>query len=262
MDLDRISTCTYPVRTEPLDYTFDLIAKAGYKKVDLWGGPPNYASDPADCDIPAMKAKAASYGLVVANLGTYGGRKLHEVGYDREMQVLKHDVDNAVTLGCRSIRVSPGHGEDPGIVKDLIPFFAEGAAYAAERNVFLGMENHNGSIACNPEAVMPLVEAVDSPYFGILYEPANLMACRVDYKDAYKKFRGHIVHVHIKDSHWVDDEYRRTMLGEGDIDVSWLVETLESDGYDGDYALEFEIEKEVPIEEGLPAWLEYFRQVD
>jgi sugar phosphate isomerase/epimerase len=51
------------------------------------------------------------------------------------------------------------------------------------------------------------------------------------------------------------------MLGEGEVDLAWLVRTLEADGYRGDYALEYEIEKVVPIDQGLPKWLECFRQV-
>jgi sugar phosphate isomerase/epimerase len=239
-----------------------VISNAGYKKVDLWGGPPNYASDPAECDVSGIKATAARYGVTVANLGTYAGRTFHKVGHDAEIQIMRHDIDNAVTLGARSIRVSPGHGEDPSIIDELVPFFKESAAYAAEKGVYLGMENHKGSIACNPEAVMRLVDAVGSPYFGILYEPANLMACEVDYKKAYELFRDHVVHVHVKDSHWVNGEYERTMLGDGDVDVPWVVRTLDGDGYAGDYALEFEIEKKVPIEEGLPAWLRYFQSIE
>jgi sugar phosphate isomerase/epimerase len=261
MELSRISACTYPIRTEPLDHIFSVFSTAGYKKLDLWGGPPNYASDPSECDIDAMRELAESYGLLIANLGTYGGRTLADNGLDAELAILQHDIDNAVALGSRSIRVSPGHGEDAD-VEELIPLFSQAAEYAAEKGIYLGMENHNGSIACDPDAVMPLVEAVDSPYFGILYEPANLMACRVPYKEAYKAFRGHVVHAHVKDSRWIGDTYERTMLGEGDVDIRWVVETLEADGYDGDYALEFEIEKKVPIEQGLPTWLEYFQRIE
>jgi len=261
MNLERISTCTYPVREEPLDYTLGLIAGSGYKKVDLWGGPPNYSNDPGECDIQALKEKAQSYGLLIANPGTYPGRRFHEAGYHAEMIEMLRAIDNAAILGSRSIRVCPGHGEDPSIIPDLIPFFEESAEYASDKGVYLGMENHQGSIAAFPTQIMGLVKAVGSPYFGILYEPANLMACKVDYKEAQAAFAGHITHVHIKDSHWIDDTYERTNLGEGDVDIEWVVQTLEADGYTGDYALEFEIEKTIPVEVGLPAWLEYLSAI-
>jgi len=240
---------------------FGLIARSGYKKVDLWGGPPHYQSNARDCDIPALKEKAASYGLVIANLGTYGGRTFESAGYHQAMATLKEDVDNAVTLGSRSIRVSPGHGEDPKLADEMIPFFQEAAAYAASKDIYLGAENHAGSIACYPDLIMRLVSAVDSAHFGVLYDPANLMHCQVDYKEAYKAFQGRIVHAHIKDSVWRDGEYHRTMIGVGDLDMEWIVSHLEEDGYTGDYALEFELHHEVFVNDALPQWLQYFRGV-
>jgi 3-dehydroshikimate dehydratase len=258
MDLDRISACTYALREKDLDTTFGIIADGGCRKVDLWGGLPNYANDPAECDIAALKAKAEEYGLAIANLGTYPGRKIDEVGYEVEMLEMTRAIDNAAFLGSRSIRVCPGHGEDPGIVDGLIPFFQQAAAYAAAKGVYLGMENHKGSIAGNPDVVMKLVRAVDSPYFGILYEPANLMACKVDYREAFAVFKGWITHVHVKDSHWTEDGYARTMFGEGEIDWAWCVAALDASGYTGDYALEYEIEKIAPMAEGFPIWMERF----
>jgi sugar phosphate isomerase/epimerase len=261
MDIDRISACTYAVRNESLDRAFGLLSASGFRKVDLWGGPPNYADDPSLCDISAIRDKAAKYGLSVANLGTYPGRNLLEVGLEAEMRVMRWAIDNAVTLGARSIRVHPGTGEDPAIVPRLIPFFVQSARYAEKRKIYLGMENHAGSLAGNPEAIMSLVGAVGSPWFGILFEPANLMHGKVDYRDAYRVFRGSIVHIHVKDSRWVDGSYERTMLGEGEIDYAWVIRALEADGYRGDYALEYEIEDRFPIDDGLPKWLDRFRRL-
>jgi sugar phosphate isomerase/epimerase len=174
---------------------------------------------------------------------------------------MRRAIDQAAAVGARSIRVCPGHGEDPAMIEPLVPFFRASATYATARGVLLGIENHAGSLAGIPDLCMRLVRAVDHPQFGVLYEPANLMATRVDYQAAYQAFRGRVVHCHVKDSRWVEGRYECTMLGEGDVDLAWLVETLEADGYRGDYALEYEIERQVPIEEGLPAWLERFSRL-
>ena len=85
---------------------------------------------------------------------------------------------------------------------------------------------------------------------------------RVDYKEAHAAFAGCITHVHVKDSHWMGDTYERTDLGKGDVDIEWVVRALEADGYTGDYALEFEIERSIPVEVGFPAWLDYFIAID
>ena len=261
MDLNRLSACNYIVRDKDLDYTFKLIRDSGYVKVDLWGGLPNYSNDPDECDVAAVKAKAEQYGLTVANLGTYPGGKFFEVGLEAEFAEMKRAVDNAVFFGARSIRVSAGHGEDPAIIPDLVPFFQKSAAYAEQQGIFLGMENHKGGIAGDPDCCVKLSSAVGSKHFGVLYEPANLMQCGVDYKEAYKAFGDYVTHIHVKDSRVVDGEYERTMLGDGDIDYAWVVATLEADGYTGDYALEFEVPHLAPVEQGMPQWLAHFRQL-
>lgn len=261
MDTERISGCTYPVREEDLDYTFDLFRSAGFTKLDLWGGLPNFSTDPEECDPVALRDKAAAHGLRIANLGTYPGRKFiaeDPAEVEAELAEMERTIDIAVLLGSRSIRVSPGHGEDPAIVDQLVPLFQQSAAYATEKGVYLGMENHKGSIAGIPDVCADLARRVGSAHFGVLYEPANLMAAGVDYLQAYEEFRGLVTHVHVKDSRWRDGKYARTMLGEGDVDLPWLIEELTKDGYEGDFALEFEIEKIVPIEEGLPKWFEHF----
>lgn len=259
MEPRRISACSCPIRTEPIEVIFRTISSAGFSKLDLWGGPPNYSNDPSRCDVERLKRSAAEHGLTIANLGTYPGKTLHENGLEPELAELRWAVDNAARLGARSIRVCPGTGEDPAIIPALLPFFREAAAYAGARGVYLRMENHRGSIASTPEHVMPLIREIGSPFLGILYDPANLMGCRVDYRAAYRQFRTHVVHVHVKDSRWVDGVYERTMLGQGDIDLAWLVESLESDGYAGDYALEYELERDVPVGESLCEWLSLFR---
>jgi len=48
------------------------------------------------------------------------------------------------------------------------------------------------------------------------------------------------------------------MLGEGDIDFRWIAQQLDEAGYDGDFALEYELKEEAP-DSGLKRWLEAYR---
>ena len=84
------------------------------------------------------------------------------------------------------------------------------------------------------------------------------MAGGVDYQEAFEVFKDWIVHVHIKDGAWVGETFERRHLGEGDLDVRWVIDALEGIGYEGDYALEYEIGDIEPIETGLRKWYEYF----
>ena len=264
MELDRISTCTYPLREKPLEEALNTLAGCGLTRVDLWGRPPHFSADPAELAPRAIEAAAKAAGVTIANLGSYPGADFasdSEAAQAKALDEMKATIDLAVRFGARSIRVRPGTGEDPAILDRIVPLFQESARYAGPRGIYLGMENHKGSLAGIPDVVVQLCEAVGSPHFGILYEPCNLLHGGVDYKEAFEAFAPWIVHIHVKDGRRADGRFQATHLGEGEIDYPWVVENLEAISYEGDYALEYEICEIEAIETGLPRWLEYFRSL-
>lgn len=261
MNPDRISSCTYPVRERPVAEALQVMLDAGVRKVDLWGNVPHFSIMSVSCNLDDLLATAGGKGMAIANLGSYPGRGFASPSplvRKAEVEALKTTLYAAKALGARSIRVLPGQGEDPALIPQLAEGFSAATELAAELQVYMGMENHAGSIAGNPEDVRRLCEAVGSPYFGILYEPANLMHRGVDYKEAFHVFHQHVVHIHVKDGVIGDTGFQRTHLGEGEIDYPWVIASMESLGYTGDYALEYEICDLEAIETGLPRWVDYF----
>jgi sugar phosphate isomerase/epimerase len=208
-----------------------------------------------------IERTAAKYGVQIANLGTYPGRQFADPDRPtrhRALSEMTRTIDLASRFGARSIRVMPGQGEDPKLIGDLVMGFQQSSVYAAGKGIYLGMENHAGSIAGHPDLAVQLCERVGSAHFGILYEPCNLLHGGLDYKEAFEVMKDSIVHVHLKDGAWVGESFERRHLGEGDVDVRWVVEALEGIGYEGDYALEYEICDIEPVETGLRKWYEFF----
>lgn len=264
MELSRISACTYPLREKPWDYALRVLADSGLHKADLWGREPHFPEDANEEAVAEIQAGARRIGVAIANLGTYPGAGFasddENVRRD-ELARMKDIIDAADRLGARSIRVLPGRGEDPAVIDEIAPLMAESADYAESRGVYLGMENHGGSIAGDPEHALRLCRAVGSPHFGVLYEPCNLLHAGVDYREAFEVFSQWIVHVHVKDGRRTDAAFERTHLGDGDVDPAWVVDALEGIGYDGDYALEYEIQDIEPVETGLSKWVERFSAI-
>lgn len=261
MDMSRASTCSYPLREKDLDYTLGVLAAAGFGKVDLWGRAPHFSTDPAEVDPAQIEALCTRHGIAIGNLGSYPGRDFASADpavRETAMEEMIATIDLAARFGARSIRILPGSGDDPAQVPLIAPQFRDSALYAETQGIYLGMENHAGSIAGNPPVALQLCEAVGSKHFGVLYEPCNLMHGKVDYKEAFAAFGEWITHVHVKDGAWVGDTFERRHLGEGVIDYRWVVETLQDAGYEGDYALEYEICDLEPIETGLRKWYEYW----
>ena len=264
MDLARYSCCTYPLREQPYADAFKRLAACGLTRMDVWGRQPHFSADPGECDPDAFEAAAAAAGVTIANLGTYCGQDYDSddaAKIDGEHAKMEATIALAKRFGARSIRIMPGHGEDPAVIDKIVPHFKQAATRAEEAGVYLGMENHKGSIAGNPKLARRLSEAVGSPNFGVLYEPCNLLHGGVDYRAAFETFKDHIVHVHLKDGQVRDDGFARCHLGEGDVDVPWCLEQLDGIGYDGDLALEYEICDIEDLDTGLPKWREFIEQL-
>lgn len=262
MDMTRVSACSYALRDLPWPQALSAIAAAGFERVDLLGRAPHLSLDPAECDPHAVLAHANALGLRIANLGTYVGRAFaasDDAICERELAQVRRGVDLAVLMGARSIRVSPGD-DDPAGIPRMAPWFRRAAAYAADRGVLMGFETHGGGISGDPARCAELAHAVGSPSFGILYDPCNVMKAGIDYRSALHTMAEHIVHVHIKDATVRDGVFRLTMLGEGDIDVPWLLGELDALEYRGDLALEYELAAPPP-EEGLRRWHEAARRI-
>ncbi|MEM7032250.1 MAG: TIM barrel protein, partial [Chloroflexota bacterium] len=169
MDVNRLSACTFPVKDRSLGEALPVIADAGYTRIDLLGRAPHFTFDE---DPATIKELTAQYGIEVANLGTYVG-----VGFASDNQAeqeaalveVKQAIDAAVAFGARSIRVFRPHSEidDPTKIDHVVPWLKQAAAYGAEKNVYLGFENHGGPLCGDPEHCKTLSAKVGSPYFGV-----------------------------------------------------------------------------------------------
>jgi len=262
MDTARVSACTYPLRDKEPEYAFEVIAGAGFTQIDLLGRLPHFSATDPRYRLDELERLLARHGLRVANIGSYCGQGF-SAGTPGEIEAARHDLQQTLAaahrLGARSIRVMPGDGRRASLDR-LVPHFQWAAEHAARLGVYMGFENHGGEISGDPAACAELSARVGSPFFGVLYEPANLMAAGVDYQAAFAVFAEHIVHIHVKDG--VRDaggRWRLTMLGQGAIDLHWLWTQLEGRGYAGAYALEYEVGDIEPVETGYRKWLAAWR---
>jgi sugar phosphate isomerase/epimerase len=145
-------------------------------------------------------------------------------------------VDRAVALQAPVIRIFAGQvprgDTEEAAVARAIDGLRESVAYAGTRGVTLALENHGG-ITATPPQLLRLVEAVDSPWFGVNVDTGNFKT-----PDPYadlERIAPYAVNVQVK------TEITRSEAGPKEpADLARLVEMLRRVRYSGYVVLEYE----------------------
>ncbi len=200
-----------------------------------------------------------------------------------EIERAKHMIDLVAFFDApapRTCRVLSGQGrpaisEDEGValaiecIEELIP-------YAAERKVILAMENHyKDNYWFYPEFALHLhvfrriVEAIDSPWFGVNYDPSNAILAGEDQLEVLDAIKDRVVSMHASDrrllpGYTIDDlRAQEDSIGYGHIlhhgeigtgmnDFPTIFRTLDAVGFSG----------WISIEDGMNGMDELRRSVD
>jgi sugar phosphate isomerase/epimerase len=128
----------------------------------------------------------------------------------REIERQKAAIDLTVRLGARHCRTLsgqryPGLGRDAGIARTL-DGLRRSLDYAERRGVVLCMENHYKDGRWRyPEFAQPedifleILEQIDSPFFGVQYDPSNAVIGGYDPVQFLQKVRHRVVTMHASD---------------------------------------------------------------
>ena len=101
-------------------------------------------------------------------------------------------LDLAETFGADLIRICMKKEED-------IPWAQRASDTAAERGIRLAHQSHCASLFETVEGSLQVLEKVDRPNFGIIYEPANWMIAGEDYgRETIKKLGPHLFNVYVQ----------------------------------------------------------------
>lgn len=180
---------------------------------------------------------------------------------------LKKVIAASAKLGVNLVTTFIGRDQNK-LVEENIELFREIwpdiIAYAAERKVKVAIENcpmlfgrdqwpGGQNLMTTPAIWRKLFAIIDSPYFGINYDPSHFIWQQMDYVKPIYEFRDKIFHVHFKDIKLYPDklndcgimayplDYMSPKLpGYGDVNWGRYVSALTDIGYDGCACIEVE----------------------
>ena len=180
---------------------------------------------------------------------------------------LKKVIAASAKLGVNMVTTFIGRDQTKSVEENIELFreiWPDIIAYAAERRVKVAIENcpmlfgrdqwpGGQNLMTTPAIWRKLFAIIDSPYFGINYDPSHFIWQQMDYIKPIYEFRDKIFHIHFKDiklfQEKLDDcgimayplDYMSPKLpGYGDVNWGRYVSALTDIGYDGCACIEVE----------------------
>lgn len=223
--------------------------KAGFEGIELAlneTGPMSLESSPDE--ISQYRETAEKEGIKVSSLATglywsYSFTSANEEIRRKAAEIARKQIDAAALLGADTVLVVPG-----AVGVDFIPnceivdydvaydratlAIKELASYAADRKVYIGLENVWNKFLLSPLEMRSFIDGCSSPYVGAFLDIGNVVYA--GYPEQWVKILGsRIKKVHFKD-------YRRDVgsvagfvdLLSGDVNFPAVVEALRKVGYD------------------------------
>ena len=180
---------------------------------------------------------------------------------------IKKVIHAAAVLGVRAVDTFIGKDPSPSIAENMKLFKAywpDIVKYAEDEGVIVTFENcpmyftmdewpGGKNLAVSPKIWRDMFSIIDSPNFGITYDPSHFVWQRMNYIKPIYEFSEKIVNVHLKDAKFYQEKYDDVgffacplefhapkLPGLGDIDWGKLVSALTDIHFGGSAFIEVE----------------------
>ena len=142
--------------------------------------------------LEAMRKAVDDAGLKVSMVTADSDVPLNNENGPNSLRHIVPSLDIAEAMGADLIRVCLKKRED-------IPFARSAADEAARRKIRLAHQCHTATIFEEVGPMLEVLQVIDRPNFGLIYEPANLMVCGQSYGvDTMKRLRPHLMNVYVQ----------------------------------------------------------------
>ena len=241
----------------------DLAATLGVDGVEMYPG--FFASFDADY-VTKIKQHADSKNLEIPMMCCSPDFTQHDpAARAAELEKEKLWIDLTAQLGGKFCRVLTGQRREDVSRADGVRYSLEGInaaiPYAAERGIVLNMENHYKDgywkypeFAQHLDVFLEIINQIDSPWFGVNFDPSNSIICGEDPLDVLAAVKHRVVSMHASDRYLISGtiedlksqdgsmgyakNLRHGVIGKGMNDYDAIFSTLKGEGFDGWISIE------------------------
>ncbi len=192
-------------------------------------------------EVRDIKRQLASKNFKISAIGSPIGKIMITDDFDAHFELFKHTLNIAKILETRYIRIFSffiPENTAPEIYRETVMSRMKKLTEAAEtQNITLLHENEKDIYGDIPERCLDIFETVNSKFLRATFDPANFVQCGVEpYPHAYRLLENQIEYLHMKDALFRDNSV--VPAGEGDGNITEILNTLISGGYKGFISLE------------------------
>jgi sugar phosphate isomerase/epimerase len=223
----------------PFADVVQLAAEYGYRGICVRASAGGIGTPRAE--LLRMRDEVARAGLVVSMVTADSDVPLNNEHGPDSLKNIGPSLDVAEALGCDLIRVCMKSGSDIDQAK-------RAADRAAERGIRLAHQCHTTTLFEEVAPSVAVLEQIDRPNFGIIYEPINLLICGQPYGlETLQAFAPYLFNVYVQ-NHRLDPNgpasletwclgvrrFHHIPLWEsGGIDFPGVIAALRAIGYSG-----------------------------
>lgn len=210
-------------------------------------------SDLTEEAAKAVRKKLDDAGIGLSSIGSPIGKIDIAGDLDKHIEKLKNTINVANVLGAKYIRmfsffVPVGHEDE--YETQVFAGMERMVETARGTGVKLVHENEKAIFGDSTDRCVRLMERF-APELGFAFDPSNFVQCEQDTKAGFPRLKKYLTYMHMKDSKFpsnaerehrdmgfegVSDAHRP--VGQGDGNVSWIIDQLIDMNYEGFMTIE------------------------
>ena len=202
--MDRIFYYAFADESSPMvDGQIDALKRNGLDGIEIRNVDDVNVADITLDKAREVKVKFDNNGLKIWSIGSPIGKiDIEKDDFKAHLEKLKHTIEIANILGAENMRMFSFYipeGKDPAIFKnEVIDRLSVMEEIARGTGVTLCHENEKGIYGDTTERCLDIYTAI--PNIKGVFDPANMVQCKEDTKEAFVRPSKYLKYIHIKDA--------------------------------------------------------------
>jgi 3-dehydroshikimate dehydratase len=217
----------------PIREIIHLVADAGYDGIEIWEP---HVRELNEAELREVRELLQIRGLAAPMLSPYFNFTTSEETAAKSMEDARAALQLARVLPAAAIRVFTGKTGSQDATEEQWTRAADCLRQLADESAADGIrwaaETHSWNLMDTVEGTLRLVNAVNRPNFGVIYQPSTLTP---GHMAALEKLAPHIFHVHATNSR----DKKGCRLADGEMDYREIISGLRRIGFEDFISVEW-----------------------